>query len=90
MPRLLVPRAKETSQPYLQLPSGKCLPVQLIYGGKTGQSLPRYKFPDSFFVSVNEKHYSNKKESLKFFKEVIIPYIKRCFRQRILHQTSTH
>ena len=56
--------------------SGELLPVQLIYGGKTEQSLPRYKFPDSFCLSVNEKHYSNKKESLKFFNEVIIPYIK--------------
>ena len=52
------------------------LPVQLIYGGKTEQSLPRYKFPNSFCPSVNEKHYSKKKESIKFFNEVIIPYIK--------------
>ena len=52
------------------------LPVQLIYDGKTVQSLPRYKCPDSSCLSVNEKHYSNKKESLRFFNEVIISYIK--------------
>lgn len=56
--------------------SGEVLPVQLIYGGKTEQSLPRYKSRDSFCLSINEKHYSNKKESLKFFNEVIIPCIK--------------
>ena len=32
--------------------SGKFLPIQLMYGGKTEQSLPRYKFPDSFFNEV--------------------------------------
>ena len=32
---------------------GKFLPIQLIYGGKTKQSLPRFKFPDLFSLSVN-------------------------------------
>ena len=34
--------------------SGELLPVQLIYRGKMEQSLPRYKFPDSFCLSVSE------------------------------------
>ena len=52
------------------------LPMQLIYGGKPKQSLPRgVRFPDSFSLSVNEKHYSNKKEVLKHLEEVINPYI---------------
>ena len=55
--------------------SGDFLPIQLIYGGKTEQSLPRFKFPDSFSLSVNKKHYSNTKGSIKFFNEIIIPYI---------------
>ena len=50
--------------------------MQLIYGGKTVQSLPRFQFPNSFSLSVNEKHYSNTQESLKFFNEIIIPYVK--------------
>ena len=54
--------------------SGEFLPMQLIYGGKTEQSLPRYKFPESFSLSVNQKHYSNTTESMKFFNEVVIPY----------------
>ena len=56
--------------------SGEFLPMQLIYRGKTNQSLPRFKFPDSFSLSVNEKHYSNTSESLKLLNEIIIPYIK--------------
>ena len=57
--------------------SGNFLPVQLIYGGKTNQSLPRYKFPDEFSLSVNEKHFSNTKESIKLLKEIIIPYLEK-------------
>ena len=58
--------------------------MQYIYGRKTEQSLPIYTFSDSFCLSVYEKHYSNKKESLKFFNKVIIPYIKKvCSSQNI-------
>ena len=53
------------------------LPVQLIYGGKTNQSLSRYKFPDEFSLSVNEKHFSNTKESIKLLKEIIVPYVEK-------------
>ena len=44
--------------------------MQLIYGGKTNQSLP-----ESFSLSVNPKHYSNTLESIKIIDEVIIPYV---------------
>ena len=33
------------------------------------QSLPRYQFPAGFLLSVNEKHFSNSKESVKFLRE---------------------
>ena len=49
------------------------LPFQLIYGGKTKQSLPRYKFPDSFSLSVNPKRFSNKEESIKIIEEIVLP-----------------
>ena len=57
--------------------SGEFLLMQLIYGGKTLQSLPRYQFPQSFSLSVNPKHYSNTTESLKLLNEFIIPYVKK-------------
>ena len=50
------------------------LPMQLIYGGKTLQSLPRFKFPKSLSLNANEKHFSNTSESLKLLDEIIIPY----------------
>ena len=49
--------------------------MQLIYGGKTNQSLPKYKFPASFSLSVNPTHYSNSEESIKFLNEIILPYV---------------
>ena len=55
----------------------KFLPMQLIYKGKTHQSLPKVDFPPGFSLSVNEKHFSNEKESLKFFEEIILPYIEK-------------
>ena len=54
--------------------SNKLLPVQLIYDGKTVQSLPRFKFPQEFSLSANPTQFSNSSESIKLFEEVIIPY----------------
>ena len=51
--------------------------MQLIYGGKTNQSLPKIKFPQSFSLSVNENHFSNTTESIKLIDEIIVPYIEK-------------
>ena len=56
---------------------GEFLPMQLIYGGKTSQSLPRFEFPSGFLLSANSKHFSNTDESLKCLKEIIKPYVKK-------------
>ena len=49
--------------------------MQLIYGGKTNQSLPRSQFAKDFSSSVNPKHYSNENESLKLIDEIVLPYV---------------
>ena len=49
--------------------------MQLIYGGKTTKCLLRFKFPDKFSLSYNEKHYSNENEACKFIEEILQPYI---------------
>ena len=54
---------------------GKILPFQIIYGGKTDQSLPKITFPAKFSTSVNEKHYSNTDEVIKHLQEIVIPYV---------------
>ena len=57
--------------------SMKFLPMQLIYGGKTERSFPKVKFPDSFSLSANEKHFSNTQESLKLIEEIITLYVEK-------------
>ena len=51
--------------------------MQLIYCGKTEQSLPRFKFPEEFSSSVNPTHYSNSAESIKLMEDIIVPYLQK-------------
>ena len=51
--------------------------MQLIYGWKTNQSLPKFEFPAGFSLSAYPKHYSNTAEPIKLIKEIIIPYIEK-------------
>ena len=53
----------------------KFLGMKLIYGVKTVQSLPRFKFPLEFSLSVNKKHYSNEAKSIKLIEEITLPYV---------------
>lgn len=57
--------------------TGEFLPMQLIYGGKTKRSLPRYEFPVSFSVGFTANHWSNTDKSLEFFDEIIFPYLEK-------------
>ena len=41
------------------------LPMQLVFGSKTTQSLSRCEFPNGFCLSANPKYFSNMDESLK-------------------------
>ena len=61
--------------------SNSLLPIQLIYGGKTAQSIPRTEFPESFSLSANLKHYSSTTESIKLIHEIILAYVERARRR---------
>lgn len=65
--------------------SGKFLPIQLIYGGRTKQSILKVSFPKKLSLSVNPKNFSNTAESVKFLKDVILPFVK----ERILVSRKT-
>ena len=54
---------------------GSFFPFQLIYKGKTTQSLPKIYFPDGFSLSVNEKHFSKTRQSIKILKEIVNPFV---------------
>ena len=55
---------------------GKFLPIQLIYKWKTKRSLPKFKFPITLSLSYTENHWSNTEKSIKFFEQIIFPYLK--------------
>ena len=67
---LLWPR-NEPSQCQLQVAQIR----DVLSGGKTAQILPRFKFPESFSLSVNPMHFSNTEESIKIINEVVLPYV---------------
>ena len=50
--------------------------MRLIYKGKTSQNLPKIHFPNGFSLRANLKYCSNEMKSLKFLKEIILPYVK--------------
>ena len=54
---------------------GKFLGLQL--------SLLRYEFQKDFSLSVNPKHYSNEKESLKSIDKIVLPYVTEKRQSRI-------
>ena len=60
--------------------SGRFLPIQLIYGGKTTQSISKVAFPKNLSLIANPSHYSNSKELLKSLKKIVAPYVdnERC------------
>ena len=41
------------------------------------QSLPRFQSSAGFSLSMNGKHFSNSKESVKFLNEIILPPVKK-------------
>ena len=51
----------------------KNIPLQIIYGGKTHQSLPKITFPAKFSTSVDEKHYNNTEEVIKRLQAIVLP-----------------
>ena len=48
--------------------NGTFLPMQLVYGGKINQNLPKFGFRAGFSLSANPKHYSNTADSIKLIK----------------------
>ena len=54
--------------------TGKILPFQLIYTGKTARSFSSVEFPNGFCLSYNPKHWSNEDETINMLESVVDPY----------------
>ena len=55
--------------------SGKLLPPQLIYQGKTTGCHPKVTFPEKWNVTHSDNHWSTEKTMLEYLDCVIIPYV---------------
>ena len=51
---------------FVETLDGSILPFQLIYKGKSTQSLPKTDFPDGFSLCVNEKHLATRRSQSSF------------------------
>ena len=64
---------RSTTVTFIITPNRIFLPMQLIYGGRAVQSLPKFGLPEGFSLSANLKHCSNNAESIKIIKEIMVP-----------------
>ena len=57
--------------------SGKFLPPQIIYAGKTKKCLPSVKFPDNWHVTHTENHWANERTTEEYIKLILLPYVRQ-------------
>lgn len=56
--------------------SGKLLPFQIIYTGKTEKSLPKVSgIPKDWHLMFSHNHWSNEDKMKEYLQMIIIPYI---------------
>ena len=71
-------KSKQITGTFTISASGKFLPMQLIYAGKTERFHPQgIKFPSEFDVTHSENHWSNEILARLQVTEVIMPYAKQ-------------
>ena len=57
--------------------TGKFLPIQLIYEGKTPRCLPRFDFPADFNVTFSDNQWSNTEKSNELFEKTIFSFLRQ-------------
>ena len=55
--------------------SGKLLPPQLVYQGKTKGCLPSVSFPNDWDVTFTPNHWCNEVTMERFIRKIIAPYV---------------
>ena len=58
--------------------SGRFLPMQLLYTGKTSRCHPQFSgFPPEFDIWHSPNHWANQETTIRFINNVILPYINK-------------
>jgi hypothetical protein len=55
--------------------TGRFLPPQLIYGGKTDQCQTKVKFPDNFHITHSENHWANGSTLIEYLQNIVTPFV---------------
>ncbi|KAI8522099.1 hypothetical protein Bbelb_018530 [Branchiostoma belcheri] len=55
--------------------SGKLLPPQALYQGKTEACHPKFDFPEEWDIHHTESHWSNGDSMLRYTEKILIPYM---------------
>ena len=69
--------------------SGKFLPPQAIYAGKTPACLPKVKFPDGCNVTFIQNHWSNEESMMVYLHSILLPYVKKTHATTVKLQTPS-
>ena len=57
--------------------SGKFLPPQLIYAGKTPRCLPSVEFPEDWDITFTPNHWANEATTERYIQKILLPYIEK-------------
>ncbi len=57
--------------------SGKFLPPQIIYAGKTARCLPSVDFPEHWDFTYTPNHWANELTTERYIQKILIPYIEQ-------------
>ena len=68
--------------------SGKLLPVQVVYKGKTPACLPKVPFPDDWHVTFTTNHWSNEETMMGYLHCILLPYIEKVRKELKLSATQ--
>ena len=55
--------------------TGKLLPTQVIYGGKTPACLPKIASPKDWYLCYTENHWSNEDTMMAYLQNILLPYV---------------
>ena len=69
--------------------SGKLLPTQVIYAGKTPACLPKGTYPKDWYLTYTENHWSNEQTMLGYLHNILMPCVNATRAELKLSQTHS-
>ena len=55
--------------------SGECIPIQLLYQGKTVRCHPKGSFPENWDLWHSINHWSNEEMMIRYIKKIVVPFV---------------